>query len=170
MACTCLIGYLLIEGWMHYTNHTFSSLLYDTHKQLPQLIFLKRGFFLFLFFWVTKFWGAGINLCLIAPQIVPRSCSKSPSLLSAKCIGHSSCLYVFLVQLYVLKLMQCSLHYVSQIMQSIGFLGPAFFLTQLSHVDSPAMAVLCMACSQVCTIYSSELTVFAFLARGIVKV
>lgn len=66
--------------------------------------------------------------------------------------------------------MQCSLRYVSQIMQSIGFLGPAFFLTQLSHVDSPAMAVLCMACSQVCTIYSSELTVFAFLARGIVKV
>ncbi|OEL27569.1 putative anion transporter 1, chloroplastic [Dichanthelium oligosanthes] len=35
-----------------------------------------------------------------------------------------------------------------QIMQSIGFLGPAFFLTQLSHVNSPAMAVLCMACSQ----------------------
>ena len=34
-------------------------------------------------------------------------------------------------------------------MQSIGFLGPAFFLTQLSHVDSPAMAVLCMSCSQV---------------------
>ncbi|KAK9069111.1 hypothetical protein SSX86_013227 [Deinandra increscens subsp. villosa] len=33
-------------------------------------------------------------------------------------------------------------------MQSIGFLGPAFFLSQLSHVDSPAMAVLCMACSQ----------------------
>ncbi|KAH9701640.1 Sodium-dependent phosphate transport protein 1 [Citrus sinensis] len=38
--------------------------------------------------------------------------------------------------------------YYNQIMQSIGFLGPAFFLTQLSHVDSPAMAVLCMACSQ----------------------
>ena len=37
----------------------------------------------------------------------------------------------------------------SQIMQSIGFLGPAFFLTQLSHVRTPAMAVLCMACSQV---------------------
>jgi len=36
-----------------------------------------------------------------------------------------------------------------QIMQSIGFLGPAFFLTQLSHVKTPAMAVLCMACSQV---------------------
>lgn len=35
-------------------------------------------------------------------------------------------------------------------MQSIGFLGPAFFLTQLSHIHSPAMAVLCMACSQVC--------------------
>jgi|APAra0007618328_1042625.scaffolds.fasta_scaffold06229_1 hypothetical protein len=34
-------------------------------------------------------------------------------------------------------------------MQSIGFLGPAFFLSQLSHVKTPAMAVLCMACSQV---------------------
>uniref|UniRef100_A0A6N2MD06 Major facilitator superfamily (MFS) profile domain-containing protein n=1 Tax=Salix viminalis TaxID=40686 RepID=A0A6N2MD06_SALVM len=34
------------------------------------------------------------------------------------------------------------------IMQSIGFLGPAFFLTQLSHVRTPGMAVLCMACSQ----------------------
>ncbi|KAJ9698629.1 hypothetical protein PVL29_007612 [Vitis rotundifolia] len=38
---------------------------------------------------------------------------------------------------------------VRKIMQTIGFLGPAFFLTQLSHVNSPAMAVLCMACSQV---------------------
>ncbi|KAG6629104.1 hypothetical protein CIPAW_14G060700 [Carya illinoinensis] len=38
--------------------------------------------------------------------------------------------------------------YYNQIMQTIGFLGPAFFLTQLSHVNSPAMAVLCMACSQ----------------------
>ncbi|CAG7881880.1 unnamed protein product [Brassica rapa] len=37
---------------------------------------------------------------------------------------------------------------VRQIMQSIGFLGPAFFLTQLSRVKTPAMAVLCMACSQ----------------------
>ncbi|KAK4359513.1 hypothetical protein RND71_021742 [Anisodus tanguticus] len=37
---------------------------------------------------------------------------------------------------------------IRKIMQTIGFLGPAFFLTQLSHVDSPAMAVLCMACSQ----------------------
>ncbi|KAJ4768937.1 phosphate transporter 4 [Rhynchospora pubera] len=37
---------------------------------------------------------------------------------------------------------------VRKVMQSIGFLGPAFFLTQLSHVHSPAMAVLCMACSQ----------------------
>ncbi|XP_056862048.1 ascorbate transporter, chloroplastic isoform X4 [Raphanus sativus] len=35
-----------------------------------------------------------------------------------------------------------------QIMQSIGFLGPAFFLSQLSRVKTPAMAVLCMACSQ----------------------
>uniref|UniRef100_A0A2P2L3T1 Uncharacterized protein MANES_05G033500 n=2 Tax=Rhizophora mucronata TaxID=61149 RepID=A0A2P2L3T1_RHIMU len=37
---------------------------------------------------------------------------------------------------------------VRKIMQSIGFLGPAFFLTQLSRVNTPAMAVLCMACSQ----------------------
>ncbi|XP_071937274.1 ascorbate transporter, chloroplastic isoform X2 [Coffea arabica] len=37
---------------------------------------------------------------------------------------------------------------VRKIMQSIGFLGPAFFLTLLSHVKTPAMAVLCMACSQ----------------------
>ncbi|GLU18807.1 hypothetical protein SLE2022_350880 [Rubroshorea leprosula] len=37
---------------------------------------------------------------------------------------------------------------VRKIMQAIGFLGPAFFLTQLSHVDSPAVAVFCMACSQ----------------------
>ncbi|KAM7256309.1 hypothetical protein ACFE04_012050 [Oxalis oulophora] len=37
---------------------------------------------------------------------------------------------------------------VRKIMQTIGFLGPAFFLTQLTHIDSPAMAVLCMACSQ----------------------
>ncbi|PHT40803.1 hypothetical protein CQW23_19657 [Capsicum baccatum] len=34
------------------------------------------------------------------------------------------------------------------IMQSIGFLGPAFFLTQLSRVKTPLFAVLCMACSQ----------------------
>ncbi|KAL9359966.1 hypothetical protein Peur_048089 [Populus x canadensis] len=37
---------------------------------------------------------------------------------------------------------------VRKIMQSIGFLGPAFFLIQHSHVRTPAMAVLCMACSQ----------------------
>ncbi|KAL7264327.1 hypothetical protein ACSBR1_002304 [Camellia fascicularis] len=37
---------------------------------------------------------------------------------------------------------------VRKIMQTIGFLGPAFFLTQLSHVNSPAMAILCMSCSQ----------------------
>ncbi|XAR63048.1 hypothetical protein NMG60_11022849 [Bertholletia excelsa] len=37
---------------------------------------------------------------------------------------------------------------VRKIMQSIGFLGPAFFLTQLSYVKTPAFAVLCMACSQ----------------------
>ncbi|KAJ9681442.1 hypothetical protein PVL29_020356 [Vitis rotundifolia] len=37
---------------------------------------------------------------------------------------------------------------VRKIMQSIGFLGPAFFLTQLGNVRTPALAVLCMACSQ----------------------
>ncbi|XP_068640353.1 ascorbate transporter, chloroplastic-like [Aristolochia californica] len=37
---------------------------------------------------------------------------------------------------------------VRKIMQSIGFLGPAFFLTQLSNIRTPALAVLCMACSQ----------------------
>ncbi|EPS64644.1 hypothetical protein M569_10135, partial [Genlisea aurea] len=37
---------------------------------------------------------------------------------------------------------------VRKIMQSIGFLGPAFFLSQLSHVTTPGQAVLCMACSQ----------------------
>ncbi|CAN8308944.1 unnamed protein product [Cochlearia groenlandica] len=37
---------------------------------------------------------------------------------------------------------------VRKIMQSIGFLGPAFFLSQLSRVKTPLMAVLCMACSQ----------------------
>ncbi|KAJ1384195.1 MFS transporter superfamily [Sesbania bispinosa] len=37
---------------------------------------------------------------------------------------------------------------VRKIMQTVGFLGPAFFLTQLSHINSPVMAVLCMTCSQ----------------------
>ncbi|GJS94941.1 hypothetical protein Tco_0801909 [Tanacetum coccineum] len=37
---------------------------------------------------------------------------------------------------------------VRKVMQSIGFLGPAFFLSQLSHVDSTAMAVFCMACNK----------------------
>ncbi|KAK8466327.1 hypothetical protein PHAVU_008G061900 [Phaseolus vulgaris] len=37
---------------------------------------------------------------------------------------------------------------VRKIMQSIGFLGPAFFLSQLSNVKTPAMAVLCMVCCQ----------------------
>ncbi|KAI8008180.1 putative deoxyribonuclease TATDN1 [Camellia lanceoleosa] len=39
-----------------------------------------------------------------------------------------------------------------KIMQSIGFLGLAFFLTHLSHVKTLALAVLCMACSQVVAI------------------
>ncbi|KAL5056976.1 hypothetical protein RYX36_028580, partial [Vicia faba] len=38
--------------------------------------------------------------------------------------------------------------YYNQIMQTVGFLGPAFFLTQLSHIHSPVMVVLCMTCSQ----------------------
>ncbi|KAL5079770.1 hypothetical protein RYX36_008191 [Vicia faba] len=37
---------------------------------------------------------------------------------------------------------------VRKIMQTLGFLGPAFFLTQLSHIHSPVMVVLCMTCSQ----------------------
>ncbi|GAB2271723.1 Ascorbate transporter, chloroplastic [Dionaea muscipula] len=37
---------------------------------------------------------------------------------------------------------------VRKIMQSIGFLGPALFLSLLSRVKTPALAVLCMACSQ----------------------
>ncbi|MCO5548515.1 hypothetical protein L7F22_001975 [Adiantum nelumboides] len=37
---------------------------------------------------------------------------------------------------------------VRKVMQTLGFLGPAFFLTQLSHVNSPFSAVLCMMCSQ----------------------
>lgn len=37
---------------------------------------------------------------------------------------------------------------VRKVMQTIGFLGPAFFLSQLSHVNSPSLAVLCMMCSQ----------------------
>ncbi|KAL3829674.1 hypothetical protein ACJIZ3_018476 [Penstemon smallii] len=45
---------------------------------------------------------------------------------------------------------------VRKIMQSIGFLGPAFFLTQLSKVKTPALAVLCMACSQGCDSFSQS--------------
>ncbi|KAL2634291.1 hypothetical protein R1flu_005770 [Riccia fluitans] len=41
-----------------------------------------------------------------------------------------------------------SVTFVRKLMQSIGFLGPAFFLTQLSKVTSPSLAVLCMMCSQ----------------------
>lgn len=37
---------------------------------------------------------------------------------------------------------------VRKLMQTIGFLGPAFFLTQLSKVDSVSMAVICMMFSQ----------------------
>ncbi|KAI5065183.1 hypothetical protein GOP47_0019878 [Adiantum capillus-veneris] len=41
-----------------------------------------------------------------------------------------------------------SVTFVRKLMQTLGFLGPAFFLTQLSHVSSPFQAVLCMMCSQ----------------------
>ncbi|KAK9743020.1 hypothetical protein RND81_03G211700 [Saponaria officinalis] len=37
---------------------------------------------------------------------------------------------------------------VRKIMQTIGFLGPALSLSVLSRVKTPALAVLCMACSQ----------------------
>ena len=37
---------------------------------------------------------------------------------------------------------------VRKTMQTLGFLGPAFFLTQLQHVTSPMMAVLCMCACQ----------------------
>ncbi|XP_074263330.1 ascorbate transporter, chloroplastic-like [Silene latifolia] len=37
---------------------------------------------------------------------------------------------------------------VRKIMQTIGFLGPALSLSVLSKVKTPALAVLCMACSQ----------------------
>ena len=47
-----------------------------------------------------------------------------------------------------------------QIMQTVGFLGRAFFLTQLSHINNPAMAVLCMTCSQVWILISSNICVF----------
>jgi len=45
---------------------------------------------------------------------------------------------------------------VRKIMQSIGFLGPAFFLTQLTHIQSPPLAVLCMMCSQGCDAFSQS--------------
>lgn len=37
---------------------------------------------------------------------------------------------------------------VRKVMQTLGFLGPAFFLTQLQHVSSPMMAILCMCACQ----------------------
>lgn len=49
-----------------------------------------------------------------------------------------------------------SITIVRKVMQSVGFLGPAFFLTQLSHVNSPEMAVLCMTCSQGCDAFSQS--------------
>eukprot|EP00884_Botryococcus_braunii_P011165 jgi/Botrbrau1/20049/Bobra.200_1s0054.1 len=41
-----------------------------------------------------------------------------------------------------------SVTFVRKIMQTIGFLGPAFFLTQLGNVHTATGAVLCMMCSQ----------------------
>lgn len=49
-----------------------------------------------------------------------------------------------------------SITIVRKVMQSVGFLGPAFFLTQLGHVNSPEMAVLCMTCSQGCDAFSQS--------------
>lgn len=37
---------------------------------------------------------------------------------------------------------------VRKVMQTIGFMGPAFFLTQLQHVSDPRTAVLCMCACQ----------------------
>ena len=38
----------------------------------------------------------------------------------------------------------------------IGFLGPAFFLSQLGRVTTPRGAVLCMMASQGCDAFSSS--------------
>jgi hypothetical protein len=43
----------------------------------------------------------------------------------------------------------CILPCCPQVMQTIGFLGPAFFLSQLSSVTSVTGAVLCMMGAQV---------------------
>eukprot|EP00892_Ulva_mutabilis_P007554 jgi/Ulvmu1/5170/UM021_0187.1 len=37
---------------------------------------------------------------------------------------------------------------VRKLMQTIGFMGPAIFLTQLQHVTNPVMAILCMCACQ----------------------
>jgi MFS transporter, ACS family, solute carrier family 17 (sodium-dependent inorganic phosphate cotransporter), other len=37
---------------------------------------------------------------------------------------------------------------VRKVMQTIGFMGPAFFLTQLQHISDPVSAVLCMCACQ----------------------
>ncbi|GLT63574.1 hypothetical protein SLA2020_361310 [Shorea laevis] len=60
---------------------------------------------------------------------------------------------------------------VRKIMQTIGFLGPAFFLTQLSHVDSTAKAVFCMACSQGTDAFSESglIQTIKILSLGILK-
>lgn len=38
--------------------------------------------------------------------------------------------------------------FVRKSMQTIGFMGPAIFLSQLQHVTSPSMAILCMCACQ----------------------
>ncbi len=45
---------------------------------------------------------------------------------------------------------------VSQVMQTIGFLGPAFFLGQLSHVSTAVGAVICMMGAQGCDAFSQS--------------
>jgi ACS family sodium-dependent inorganic phosphate cotransporter len=42
-----------------------------------------------------------------------------------------------------------SITLVRKVMQSIGFLGPALCLSQLSSIHDPKLAVLCMMVSQV---------------------
>ncbi|CAI8590603.1 unnamed protein product [Vicia faba] len=52
--------------------------------------------------------------------------------------------------------MAISANFVLKIMVTVGFLGPAFFLTQFSHIHSPVMVVLCMTYSQGTNVFSQS--------------
>lgn len=98
-------------------------------------------------------WFTMAVLANVGGWIADTLVSRGLSITSVRKARHThscifTCLFTTLV-LSSLNLIKLS-SLVCQIMQSIGFLGPAFFLTQLSRVKTPAMAVLCMACSQVC--------------------